>query len=243
MLRWASWSWTYRRYLRSSELCYEMFPWAARGSSSTQGCPFLFDRAGVTIVPGSGSGCGCVLLSGTLPTNGQRYQLSMRPTRDGRAVAVAATPTGAMKDLAYLGQKKELENAGEQSRTISRPGWTAAAAGSIGAESLATAGSGEEDPLVSEELSRFFSGLLVDLQGAELTFDSMRISRGLSSDSGQRGLIGSETGDVAASGPVRSSGSIARGRFGGISVDDGEAVLELDLRATIRSFPPLDVRF
>ncbi|GIL43393.1 hypothetical protein Vafri_1166 [Volvox africanus] len=183
--------------------------------TAVQGCPFLFDRIGVTIIPGSGGGGGCVLLSGTLPANGQRYQLCMRPTQGGRAVAVAATPTGAMKESACLSQKGELQNAGGKPRAGSREDWTAATANSVSDVSLATAGSGEEDCLVSEELSRFFSGLLVDLQGAELTFNSMRISCGFSSSGRERGMVASAAGDAVTSSLVSSSGGIARGKFRG----------------------------
>ncbi|EFJ44756.1 hypothetical protein VOLCADRAFT_106216, partial [Volvox carteri f. nagariensis] len=64
--------------------------------TAVQGRPFLFDRTGVVIAPGGsqGSSGGCVLFSGTLLASGQRYQLSMRPTRGGRAAEVVATPIG-----------------------------------------------------------------------------------------------------------------------------------------------------
>ncbi|KAG2499178.1 hypothetical protein HYH03_002759 [Edaphochlamys debaryana] len=82
--------------------------------------------------------------------------------------------------------------------------------------SLATAGSDEDDPAVSAELSAFFSALTIDLQGAELAFASMRVVPAA----------------AVADGKWRPSGRAAE-----------EGVLELGLRATLRSFPPLNVQF
>ncbi|GLC35963.1 hypothetical protein PLESTB_000524000 [Pleodorina starrii] len=189
---------------------------------AVQGRPFLFDREGVVIAPGSRGSDGCVLFSGLLPASGQRYQLTMRPARGGRAVAVAATPVGAARDIPSGGGAAPTATQGGQQQQAVRSTSSAAgaAAGPLGAVSLATAGSGDEDPLVSGELSRFFSGLLVDLQGAELAFSSMRVYGG------------------SAAGSRRVSGS-----SGEASVAGSEAVLELDLRATVRSFPPLNLQF
>ncbi|KXZ56410.1 hypothetical protein GPECTOR_1g365 [Gonium pectorale] len=188
---------------------------------AVQGRPFLFDRDGVAIIPEPVTG-GCVLFSGTVAASGRRYQLTMRPAQGGRRAVVTAMPADMLGALAPSIKAHAGAESTRHAQQGRRPcGESAAAAGtgaSVAAVSLATAGSGEceADPLVSLELSRFFSGLLVDLQGAELAFRAMRIS--------------------AAAGGASSK---ERGRPGRVA----EGLLDLELTATVRSFPPLNIQF
>ncbi len=119
------------------------------------------------LAPDTGPGGGRVLFSGTLPASGRRYALAMRPVRGGRAAEVQARAVEAGSGTAALGA------AGAQQ-------------GAHVGEGEKGAGS-EDEALVSAELSRFFSGLTVDLQGAELAFDAMRLTWGQAGGGGGPG--------------------------------------------------------
>lgn len=121
------------------------------------------------LAPDTGPGGGRVLFSGTLPASGRRYALAMRPVRGGRGAEV---------------QAKAVE-AGSENAALRPAGAHVDAAGEGG---VGEGGPGSEDEaLVSAELSRFFSGLTVDLQGAELAFDAMSLTWGQAAGGGANG--------------------------------------------------------
>ncbi|PNW84901.1 hypothetical protein CHLRE_03g163250v5 [Chlamydomonas reinhardtii] len=114
-------------------------------------------------------------------------------------------------------------------------GLSTASAGSVSGSSSSLASSssaeGEPDPVVSAELSRWFSGLTVDLQGAELAFD---------------GLCVSEAAAVAARDNARGGAGSGVGGGGGARLaarDAAEGWIDLRLKATVRDFPPLNLQF
>ncbi|PNH12669.1 hypothetical protein TSOC_000353 [Tetrabaena socialis] len=214
---------------------------------AVQGQPFLFDREGVAVLPGREPR---LLFSGTLPASGQHYLLDMRPVRGGRAAAVCATPKAAHPAApsapvarhppAAPPPRRRPEVRGPPARSSATHSVSASAsapdATDVATAAVAAAAGAdlEQDPLVSSELSRFFSSLLVDLQGAELAFAAMRITtagRLTGGDApGARGGGASSGRDPAAVPWLEGDG-------------EGEGVLELQLAATVRSFPPLNLQF
>ncbi|KAG2442990.1 hypothetical protein HXX76_003063 [Chlamydomonas incerta] len=266
----------------------------AAAARAVQGLPFTFDREVLVLPPsissvsGSSSGAGggaggAVLFSGVLPATQQRYQLTMRPERGGRAVTVTAVPVGAaaaaapataglaaragaaetaaVAAAAAAAVAGSLGSSGRGSggstatatatATAGAPlappaaGLSAASAGSVSAagssSSLASSSTdGASDPVsmvVSAELSRWFSRLMVDLQGAELAFEGLSISPAAAVAARDNAGVGGGGG----------GGAGGRGGGGGgvrlAARDAAEAWIDLRLKATVRDFPPLNLQF
>ncbi|KAG2455145.1 hypothetical protein HYH02_000963 [Chlamydomonas schloesseri] len=210
----------------------------------------------------SGGATGAVLFSGVLRATQQRYQLTMRPAQGGRAVTVSAVPVGAAAAAAgagalagaaagaaalagSFGGSGRSGGAATAAAPLAPPaaGLSTASAGSVSnsnsfstVSSLASSSAdGGSDPVVSAELTRFFSRLTVDLQGAELAFDGLAV--------GQAAALAARDNASAAG---RSGAGGGGGGGGGpklVARDAAEGWIDLRLKATVRDFPPLNLQF
>ena len=176
------------------------------GALTVQGRRFVFDPDSARLEPGIGRQPGCVRFSGTSTCDGVRYDLSMRPegalavvqaTRKGSlreggvgvngtlpALEPGSSPVGS--DRRYGGVNQSLGDNRQAVSSVSSLisvavaeqgvdgyGGTAASSSEGSVVNLVRRG----DDAVSAELTAFFSGLKIDLQGPEMRYRSMRIAQ------------------------------------------------------------------
>lgn len=123
-----------------------------------QGGPFLFDRDGVHLQL---SPQPVAFFSGVAASDGKRYSVAMRPNSQHSAqhhagqanqgvVVTASAATAASPSASSGDDLTEEESLEAQAR----------------------------DAQVSQQLTKFFNQLLIDLQGVQLTFDALLLSNG-----------------------------------------------------------------
>lgn len=171
-----------------------------------QGRRFIFDSDSARLEPGSGRQPGCVRFSGTSTCDGVQYDLTMRPegasavvqaTRTGSSRAgglgvngalpapeLGRTPVGS--DRRYGTETRSIGDDRQAVRSVSSLGSVAVAGKGVDGYGGTAASSSEGyvvdlarrgDDAVSAELTAFFSGLTIDLQGPEMRYRSMRIAQ------------------------------------------------------------------
>lgn len=127
-----------------------------------QGKPFLFDRDGVHLQL---SPQPVAFFSGVAASDGKRYSVAMRPNSQHSA------------QHHHAGQADKGVVVTASAATAASP-----SASSVGSwDDLAEEKSFEaqaRDAQVSQQLTKFFNQLLIDLQGVQLTFDALLLSNG-----------------------------------------------------------------
>ncbi|GFR48343.1 hypothetical protein Agub_g10230 [Astrephomene gubernaculifera] len=243
----------------------------AAAGRAIQGKAFHFDRHHASVRFEPATGRGVVSYQGVWAGDGRRYAVTMSTPPPAAAAAAAAGGVAGRAATTAAAAAAAPNNSVDQLIVTARhvpdddPRVSSAASGSSTAMaacqrlpdtgSFASAGSwdggveaGEMDPgalAVSEGLRRFFSSLMLNLQGIELRQPSLRVHLpvgGSSGSSSMRPGSSSSSSIGAASAPQSAAVAV------GCAAEEGQqlllpAQLTISMKVSIVQLPPVDMKF